>query len=413
MTDHTANAALDAHLDRLIEADAAALDALIEAGFDPSAVEPGLRERAARCAELLALIGSPVGEPDGALVDVTLARVAVARREASGVDLTPRDEDALEALVAAGFDPGRCPGGVRARAFAHAQMLSLLDVPVDASRREPLVAATLARVGADVESAERRMVLPLERGRSRFRWSDLVSVAALLLVGAAVALPMVGAIRGQAQRAACQASLLGAMRGFAGYANDYREALPQASASVAGQRWWNVGTPEESNSANLFTLARARYASLPDVTCAANPAAPRVMDAGARDWASCEQVSYSYQNLFAPERPRWTRAQATIVLADRSPVVVRAKRGEWVNPVANSDNHAGRGQNVLRSDGSSEFLRSPVLAGGDNIWLPASLERLIAQVAELAARGQRPDHTRDLLHGVETPVGASDVFLSP
>jgi hypothetical protein len=133
----------------------------------------------------------------------------------------------------------------------------------------------------------------------------------------------------------------------------------------------------------------------------------------AEDWQASEQISYSYQNLFAHDRPRWVQPERTVVLADRSPVVPRALRGEWVNPLGNSDNHQGHGQNVLWSDGSVAYLRTPVLASGDNIWLPRQLEQALAEVARLQAQGQRPDHTPFHLEGRLTPAGATDVFLSP
>jgi len=189
------------------------------------------------------------------------------------------------------------------------------------------------------------------------------------------------------------------------YAGTHRDQLPMATASLGGGRWWNVD-PERptSNSANLFELARGSYTDVSTLSCPGNRHAPTVMwDENARDWRSIQEVSYSYQIMFGPERPRWTPTQRAVVLTDRSPVVLRAYRGERVDPEANSPNHNGKGQHMLFTDGSAEWARSPVMEDGDNIWLPRAIERVLE-----GARGGRIG-----LEGTETPDSAMDVFVGP
>jgi hypothetical protein len=94
-----------------------------------------------------------------------------------------------------------------------------------------------------------------------------------------------------------------------------------------------------------------------------------------------------------------------VVLADRSPVVIRILRGQPVNPSASSVNHRSAGQHVLFNDGSTAWITTPVLENGDNIWLPRSIERQIDEI--LRQHGRRP------LSGTETPEDANDVFLGP
>jgi hypothetical protein len=391
--------------------DAQAMEALIDAGFDCAKVAPEMRSRAERCSAVLGLLGcgaAPVC--DGSLIDATLVRVAWSRRAQELSELAPRDEDALEALVVAGFDPARCPSSIRELAIRHAATLSGLSVPLSAAERETLVSRTLAGVQANIDSGQKRLVMDPAEGRARvgFRWGDLISVAALLLIASAVVAPMVGAVRGMSQQAGCRAGLVNAFRGFSSYANDYKESLPLASASLAGSRWWDIGRPEHSNSANLYTLLRAKYANSADLACPGNATACRDVPApGAMDWTCSDAISYSYRSQFVPERMSWAQATAApfVVVADRSPVIVRAMRNEWINPLANSDNHAGRGQNVMLSDGTIRWMATPVLADGDNIWLPRTLE-------EVVARLQNPTRAEPL-HGNETPAGKSDVFLSP
>jgi hypothetical protein len=94
-----------------------------------------------------------------------------------------------------------------------------------------------------------------------------------------------------------------------------------------------------------------------------------------------------------------------VVSADRSPVVLRAVRGQLMDPFANSPNHQGAGQHVLYNDGSAGWLRMPVLEAGDNIWLPRAVEIRLEQMT-----GRGPIQP---LSGTEIPGGADDVFLGP
>ena len=66
--------------------------------------------------------------------------------------------------------------------------------------------------------------------------------------------------------------------------------------------------------------------------------------------------------------------------------------------------HEGSGQNVLFSDGSAQWLRSPVLPNGDNIWLPMPLRVEVRMI-------QTP--TAIEIHGVELPRSPDDAFVGP
>jgi hypothetical protein len=193
-----------------------------------------------------------------------------------------------------------------------------------------------------------------------------------------------------------------------GYANDFRDELPVATASLGGSaRWWDVRRDAPvSNAANLYTLPRAGYARLSDLACAGNPAACRNgrCEPGAMDWSCLDEVSYSYQIMFGDHRPRWNAAGRHVVLTDRSPVVRRAVRGEAINPDENSSNHGGAGQNLLFSDGSAQWTSSPVLPDGDNIWLPKP------RVVEVTFV-RTPETVR--IEGRELPRDENDAFVGP
>lgn len=397
--------------------DAAALDALVEAGFEPEQVNDQLRQRAERILRVLGVIRAPEVSGDAeARVDATLARIRAERDRAVFADdeLSPNDDDALEALVGAGMAPEATPSPLRRRAARHHELLSLLEpTAAEVAGDGRLVERTLARVQEAIDRQESRMAL--ERapvGGRRLRIGDLITVAAVLAIGTAAVGPMVGAVREQARRTACAAGLADAGRGFASYAADFKDSMPLASASVAGNPWWFVGRPEQSNSANMYTLTRTGYTPVQSLACDGNAGACR-MDLGptAMDWRALGEVSYSFQNLFARERPTWSGRKGTavpsqrLVLVDASPVVRRAVNGLWINPLANSTNHGEKGQNALFGDGNVRWLRGPVLESGDNIWLPRFLEEALAK--------HRQATQAEPIKGNETPAGLDDVFVGP
>lgn len=427
MTDPFVNHSSDAHhSDALCDADAEALEALLAAECDPSRVDPSVRDRAEHVAKVLGLLDSHAASRDNQppadadlLIGVTLARVSRERRGITHTpDLCDADHDALELLVGSGYAPERVPGGVRTRARKQIELLTLLgdlDPQQVSHQRDGLVSATLQRVQASIDATDRRMRRAVRESRMPRRGlADLVSVAAMLLIAGSVLWPMVSAMREYGRRSACQSNLLSAGLGFGAYANDFRDSLPMASESRAGNPWWNVGRADQSNSANLFTLSRTGYANLKDFACSGNASAcSSRQQAGDMDWRSIDQVSYSFQNMFAPERTRWVQPSTVVVVADRSPIIPLALAGEMFNPTANSLNHAGLnragmsrgGQNVLFNDRSVRFLRSPVLENQDNIYLPRALEEAIA-------KQQEPTRAKPL-NGRESPSSANDGFVGP
>jgi hypothetical protein len=245
------------------------------------------------------------------------------------------------------------------------------------------------------------------------RWRDVVSVAAVLLIATSVFWTLAGAASQARQRAACLSGLRGVASAMSGYANDFKDALPMATASLGGGRWWDVRRDQPvSNSANLYTLARTSYARLSELACPGNKSACRQAscEPGAMDWASLDEVSYSYQIMFGPYRPSWNAPTRHVILADRSPVVRRAVNGEPIRPDENSMSHAARGQHVLFSDGTAQWLRSPILEGGDNLWLPKPV-RIEIQGISVHAVGNNAEVLT--IQGRELPRDQSDAFVGP
>ena len=408
--------------------DAAAVDRMF--GDESAAAGTSDADPAARLSGLLRLLEIPDSEiavNRELMVDLTLARVSrashthardVAAASFVDGDLSPDDDDALEALVEAGMDVSRVPASLRARASRQFALLNLLEPPsASVTEQDLLVTRTLASIQEHIERDESRMVLAAAGAvgdeavaggfRPRFRLSDLVTAAALILIGFGVLAPITNAVQGYSRRMDCQANLSAAGLGFGLYAGSNKDALPMATASPAGRPWWFVGrTPDQSNAANLYTLVRTGNATLGDLACAGNEHGIRIDPRkDAMDWSRLEEVSYSYQNLFARERPNWSASTRTIVLIDRSPVILKAYQGRPIDPIENSPNHSGRGQSALYNDGSVEWLRSPVLQNGDNIWLPRRIEHIIRELT-------RP-RTAAPLKGTESPDSLDDVFVGP
>ncbi len=372
---------------------------------------------------------------DDALIDVTLARVAQARRNQARLSqpefqpapylvptvlseqLSPDDEDALEQYITSGFSVATVSSAHRPRAARIEALLNNLSASaphgpstLDATSREALVQRTIGTVQDAITRQERRMVVdpvPVLAGR-KFRMGDLISVAALILIGTAVIGPMVGSVRAYGQRMACNAGFGDLATAFGQYTADFRDTLPMATASIAGRPWWNVGTPEESNSANLYTLSRTQYAPAERLACPSNSRARLCSKrAGEQDWKCIDEVSYSYQNLFAKERPKWHEGRARVaILIDRSPVILLSARKAQIDPLSNSPNHNSTGQNALFNDGTVQWLRTPVLQTGDNVWLPKVIERAIA---DRVCRGRQADPLR----GTESPECGEDTFVGP
>jgi hypothetical protein len=415
----------------------AALDALIEAGWNAERVDPALREHARKLQALFRAIdaqsanAATAGAADKAtLIDVTMARVLRARSlsvsdatPATAVAplslpsplsraarLAPMDEEAADAWVRADFRADRVPSDLRDRVARHAGLADLLAAGLSATsstaQRHDLIDRTMRAVthAAPVASD----VIPISRGRSfgRVRLADLATAAAAVIVLGAVLWPMISAFRGSAMRTACQANMAMLATGMSSYAESSQDSLPVATASFGDARWWDVGRLT-SNSANLFKLYRDGFVASDALACPGNPNAcsPKAaLPADASDWQKIEQVSYSMQILRGPDRPNWVTSERRPIMADRSPVVLASLHRRAISPEASSPNHGGYGQFLLMSDGSAEWRDSPVLDNGDNIWLPRLVENVI--------RVMRNQASPEILKGTEVP-GKNDAFFGP
>ena len=256
---------------------------------------------------------------------------------------------------------------------------------VQAERMKIAAGGSRPAAGAGTAGAEKA---------ARKRRSYVAEVGAMLVAAGilvTVLIPAVGEIRQSYRRTLCATNLAGDGTAFGSYAAANGHALPSLGASADGN-WLHPGPGGHTNRANLLPLINASYIRPVQLVCAGRglPEGTAAVPT-ATDIVDC---SYSYVNMFGPQRPTWDGRSATIVLADANPLF---STPGTKNPDANSFNHAGKGTYVLRADGSVTWETSPdVGPGRDNIWtVNEGGQRVTAYV------------------GTETAGSLSDVFLSP
>lgn len=282
----------------------------------------------------------------------------------TGPRLCEADCAALDALVDAGFDCNRLDGQTRQRAESMLAALGALDAyPVEESDVD-LVASTLQRI------EQSNQPMPIESWRlRRTDWRSGLAAAAAVLIIASVVVPMMSNTRSIQMNTRCLANMSQAGTAFDMYAQSNDGALPVRFDTAPDGNW----LASRANSANLFHLAKSGFAAFADLACPGNEAAPDdAVLANLDNWPSVEATSFSYQHMLdRPAPARWDQQMSSIILADRSPVVDAAYRGETYSRDANSNLHNGRGQNVLMSDGSGRWF-DVAWYGRDNLWLPES-----------------------------------------
>ena len=394
----------------LSDADKQAIDQFLEQGIDSAAPQD---EREQSLSNLLGLLATPVTQEAHRSSRIDLVDV-VSRRIDHDVSnehlLTPADEHAVDAFIESGFSVESVDSEHQERAQRLDRIGAMLTSGIKANNveREDLVISTLGTIQSKIDAEQAAMQFENKRGfQLPARWADLVSVAAMLLLAASVIMPIMSGMRSSSQRQVCYNNMNETANAFGLYTGANRDMLPMATAGF-GPTWLDVGSsPERSNSSNLYTLIRNGFAGLDDLACPTNPdALTGQADPDAWDWASIEELSYSYRIM-----PRGGM-RATIVeepvrvvlLADRSPVVLRVVRQQPIIPEQNTPNHQYSGQHMLMLDGSSQWSDSPVLDNRDNIWLPRPVETLIHD--ERTRRGI-------MIEGNEQPGGPTDAFVGP
>jgi hypothetical protein len=235
-------------------------------GFDGSVDEP--------IARLLSLLDAPALDRDPSLIDATMARILRASEPGEPI-LGRLDDEALDAWMLHAQAVESVPASLRPRAAAIASLGALVrdGEPIHDPRRVDRVLAAIDRAESERALRFSEPVQTASRGSS-WRWRELVSIAAMVLIGVGVLLPMMGGLRARTLQSACLSNLHAIGQGVSSYAMSNRNAMPMVTAGFSGQSWWDVGVPERSNSANLFTLVTNRYVRLSDLACPGKPIRP-------------------------------------------------------------------------------------------------------------------------------------------
>jgi len=328
----------------------------------------------------------------------------------SAVELAPEDARAIDALIGARALGPRLASAKQVgqideqRAKCAESLMRLIGQCPAADPPDDLVRRTLGRIRRYEEVDPDVMRLRAHRRGfdTPVRMKEILAVAAMLVIGASVILPVLAKTRHEALRVACRARISAVGKAFVQYAADNLGTMPRGRVEP-GSNWYHVGWTRydwqsvKANSANLYVLARGRYVEPSTLACPANPDASQTMTADARDWPTAAAVSYSYQNQFGERTGRLKNTPRMAILADKNPRF-EIRRGmvltydKSLRMSASSDMHNRRGQNVLFADGSVIWYISPRMPNGDHIWLADGV---------------------DDYEGNEVPSRQNDAFLVP
>jgi len=272
-------------------------------------------------------------------------------------DLSPADQRIVDTLVDAGFDADAIESPSpddRRRADAVTSLFELLeDYPVE-DGDDTLVHATLARIDRNEDDRSARMTFAsstTEGGpRRRLRLPDFISVAAVILIGTSVVWPVATHMRQRSIQLGCDSHLRVVGEALGLYVADWG-TVPTVRTGLF--EFWRPGA---KNAINLNPLLDYDYCDASHLHC---PGHEGMLG-----------DSYSYQFQTAGRRPSWGSVRVTVLLGDRNPIIDAVVTGRFIQALSASINHGGRGQNVLSSDGSTQWLVQPVVGTRDNIWLP-------------------------------------------
>lgn len=294
--------------------------------------------------------------------------------------------------------------GVRPDAGSDAQvvddMLAQLDLWEAPQAPDALVLSTLDRIDQYEQDQRTAMMFDARRRLPALSISmpEIAAIAAMILMAISLGLPMLTRHRDDARRLACESNLATAGVALSQYANDYDGIMPRGD-SRPGTAWWKVGNESDgnaqSNSANLYLMARQNYINPTSLSCPNNEHAPANLTRDMHDWPEYNAVSYSYQNQYTPKATQLNQNNMLAVLADKNPLFYAD--GKELHHLADfepnlpSMRHNRQGQNILLSSGSVQWSRNPVVRG-DNIWLVSGVDNYT---------------------GTETPRSINDAFLVP
>ena len=303
------------------------------------------------------------------------------------VSLNPEDAQILEIWMASSWSPSAeevrgqssQPTAEQSdRADKLGSLLGLLDQYPVPQAQDDLTQRTVEQILAS-EQRQRfaEQLQAVTAPTPAFRWSELTTVAAVLMIALSLLWPFLSYSRTSASRVACANQLASAGMGFGRYATDYGGVLPRRG-SFPGNPWYHVGEPPEtgrpirSNSAHLAVLINGAYVHPNTLACPDNKHAPRDLSVQIHDWPSAKAISFSYQNQFTRTDTQIDRSPQIAILADKNPFIVVVE-GFAFRPDQLPLFHRQLGQNVLRANGAVQWTTQPLI-NGDNFYLASGID---------------------------------------
>lgn len=221
--------------------------------------------------------------------------------------------------------------------------------------------------------------------KSRISWSPLAQIAAIAAVFLAISgigFPVFSNLRQSSWKTACLANFGRLGQAITRYSGDHDGQLPSVpmEAGVPWNRIGDQGNENQSNTRHLWVLIKLGYASPADFVCPGDRLGSLCTDdseamARLKDFRCHRNNSYSYQLLCGKNILEMSRN--SLLLADRNPLFEntcscsccnQSDRTIRIDPrllAQMSNNHRGRGQNILYRDGSALFLIDRQIAGDD------------------------------------------------
>ncbi len=212
-------------------------------------------------------------------------------------------------------------------------------------------------------------------GRFWRNLGQILATAAAILLIAGIFIPQLSFMRNNYWQKLCQMQLARIGESIQSYSNDNDGQPPQVQAAV-GDPWWKVGyngKENQSNTRNLWLLAKKGYLNPSDFVCPAK-CEGKVLEfdpAKAKDYndfPSRRYITYSFRITCKTRDPNIKMTKCRMVLmSDLNPLFenlpqdytkdLRLHVNEKLAKL-NSINHGRRGQNVLFGDNSVQFTAS-------------------------------------------------------
>ncbi len=301
----------------------------------------------------------------------------------------------------------------------HAEITKALS-PLDSIESEScpdyLAEGTIWRLTNAARASELKLqqLLAVEQTRSvakSFFWRNfgqLASAAAMIIFVAGIIIAPLTHMRQDYWQKYCQTQLQRIGQGINAYSADNEGKMP-AVATTLGSPWWKVGYQGEENHSNtrhMWLLAKNNYVNPTDFVCpgARQGKAIQLDPSQAKnysDFPARRYVTYSFRIVCKQPTDKNMSGQK-VLIADLNPLFERLPQNS-ANSLdlqlsenqlnLNSSNHCRRGQNILFSDGSVEFVKTRQMG--------------VLQDDIFTLRDT------NVYKGVETPSCETDAFLAP